>query len=130
MSKRINFGKLNEVIAPPNLIENQIQSFDAFLQTKASPTQRKPLGLEAVFNEVFPIESYDKQSHLQYVSYSISGPKLTELECIREGVTYAISLYVKLRLNEEDAIKDEEIYMGEMPMITQRGSFIINGAGN
>ncbi len=128
MSKRINFGKLIEVIAPPNLIENQIQSFDAFLQTKASPTQRKPFGLEAVFNEVFPIESYDKQSHLQYVSYSISGPKLTELECIREGVTYAISLYVKLRLNEEDAIKDEEIYMGEMPMITERGSFIINGA--
>ena len=128
MSKRINFGKLIEVTAPPNLIENQIQSFDAFLQTKASPTQRKSLGLEAVFNEVFPIESYDKQSHLQYVSYSISGPKLTELECIREGVTYAISLYVKLRLNEEDAIKDEEIYMGEMPMITQRGSFIINGA--
>jgi DNA-directed RNA polymerase subunit beta len=128
MSDRINFGKLVEVIAPPNFIENQIQSFDAFLQKQFSPTQRKRLGLESVFSEVFPIESYDGRSHLQYVSYSLSGPKFTELECIREGATYAISLYVKLRLKEEDAIKDEEIYMGEMPVITERGSFIINGA--
>ena len=128
MSDRINFGKLIEVIAPPNFIENQIQSFEAFLQPQVAPNQRKSIGLEAVFSEVFPIESYDGRSHLQYVSYNLAGPKLTELECIREGVTYAISLYVKLRLKEEDAIKDEEIYMGEMPMITERGSFIINGA--
>ena len=77
MSDRINFGKLIEVITPPNFIENQIQSFDAFLQNQFSPTQRKPLGLEAVFSEVFPIESYDGLSHLQYVSYSLSGPKFT-----------------------------------------------------
>ena len=128
MSERINFGKLREVIAPPNLIENQIQSFEAFIQSDVSPTQRKAMGLEAVFSEVFPIESYDSRSSLQYISYSLAGPKISELECIREGVTYAISLYVKLRLKEEDAIKDEEIYMGEMPMITERGSFIINGA--
>ena len=128
MSERINFGKLREVIAPPNLIENQIQSFEAFIQSDVSPTQRKAMGLEAVFSEVFPIESYDSRSSLQYISYSLAGPKISELECIREGVTYVISLYVKLRLKEEDAIKDEEIYMGEMPMITERGSFIINGA--
>ncbi len=128
MSDRINFGKLKEVISPPNLIQIQINSFKEFLQEDAAPTQRKHMGLEAVFREVFPIESYDGRCSLEYVSYSLAGPKMTEMEAIREGTTYSISLYVKLRLREEDSIKDEEIYMGEMPMITERGSFIINGA--
>lgn len=128
MSERINFGKLKEVIAPPNLIQIQINSFKEFLQEDVPPTQRQHLGLEAVLREVFPIESYDGRCNLEYVSYTLSGPKMTEMEAIREGVTYSISLYVKLRLREEDSIKDEEIYMGEMPMITERGSFIINGA--
>ena len=65
---------------------------------------------------------------MDYRSYNVTGPMMTELECIREVVTYSISLYVKLRLKDDDSIKDEEIYMGEMPMITERGSFIINGA--
>ncbi|WP_269524910.1 DNA-directed RNA polymerase subunit beta [Coraliomargarita parva] len=128
MSKRKNFGQLKEVIQPPNLIENQINSFKEFLQMEMSPSQRDPLGLEAVFSEVFPIESYDSRCHLEYVSYNVTPPKETEIEAIREGVTYSVSLYVKLRLREEDHIKDEEIYMGELPMITERGSFIINGA--
>ncbi len=128
MPERINFGTLKEVINPPNLIQIQINSFKEFLQQDKAPLQREPVGLEAVFREVFPIESYDGRCQLEYVSYTLSGPKLTEIECIREGVTYSISLYVKLRLKEEDSIKDEEIYMGEMPMITERGSFIINGA--
>ncbi|MCC5840496.1 MAG: DNA-directed RNA polymerase subunit beta [Opitutales bacterium] len=128
MSDRINFGKLREVISPPNLIQIQIDSFKSFLQADLPVSQRKHVGLEAVLREVFPIESYDGRCSLDYVSYSISGPKQTEMECIREGITYSISLYVKLRLKEEDSIKDEEIYMGEMPMITERGSFIINGA--
>lgn len=128
MSDRINFGKLREVISPPNLIQIQIDSFKSFLQADLPVSQRKHVGLEAVLREVFPIESYDGRCSLDYVSYSISGPKQTEMECIRDGITYSISLYVKLRLKEEDSIKDEEIYMGEMPMITERGSFIINGA--
>ena len=128
MSDRKNFGKLKEVIAPPNLIQIQSDSFKEFLQEDLPPTQRQHLGLEAVLKEVFPIESYDGRCSLEYVSYTLSGPKMTEMEAIREGVTYSISLYVKLRLREEDSIKDEEIYMGEMPMITERGSFIINGA--
>ena len=128
MSSRKNFGQLKEVIHPPNLIENQIDSFKEFLQMDVAPTQRKPVGLEAVFSEVFPIESYDGRSHLEYVSYSVSPPKETEIEAIREGVTYAVSLYVKLRLREGEDIKDEEIFFGEFPMISERGSFIINGA--
>ena len=128
MSSRKNFGQLKEVIHPPNLIENQIQSFNEFLQMDVLPAQRKPVGLEAVFSEVFPIESYDSRSHLEYVSYNVVPPSQTEIEAIREGITYSVSLYVKLRLREGENIKDEEIFFGEFPMISERGSFIINGA--
>jgi DNA-directed RNA polymerase subunit beta len=127
-SERTNFGKLREVIQPPNLIEIQITSYLDFLQKGTPEKQRKPQGLEAVFREVFPIESYDGRLVLEYVSYTLGDPKNTEIECIREGITYSVPLYVKLRLREEDFIKDEEIYMGEIPMVTERGSFIINGA--
>jgi DNA-directed RNA polymerase subunit beta len=128
MSKRLNFGQLKEVIQPPNLIENQVDSYKEFLQMDTAPSQRETVGLEAVFSEVFPIESYDSRCHLEYVSYNVIPPRETEIEAIREGVTYSVSLYVKLRLREEDHIKDEEIYMGELPMVSERGSFIINGA--
>ena len=125
---RINFGRLHEVIEPPNLIEIQINSYLEFLQKGIPEKQRKPQGLEAVFREVFPIRSYDERLVLEYVSYALGEPKNTEIECIREGITYSVPLYVKLRLREEDFIKDEDIYMGEIPMVTERGSFIINGA--
>jgi DNA-directed RNA polymerase subunit beta len=125
---RINFGKLREPLQPPNLIELQISSYLDFLQKGTPEKQRLPQGLEAVFGEVFPIMSYDERLTLEYVSYSIGDPKNSEIECLREGITYSVPLYVKLRLREEDFIKDEEIYMGEIPMVTERGSFIINGA--
>jgi len=127
-TERINFGKLREVIQPPNLIEIQINSYLEFLQKGVPEKQRKPQGLEAVFREVFPIQSYDERLTLEYVSYTLGDPKNSEIECIREGITYSVPLYVKLRLREEDFIKDEDIYMGEIPMVTERGSFIINGA--
>ncbi len=127
-TERINFGKLREVIQPPNLIEIQINSYLDFLQKGVPEKQRKPQGLEAVFREVFPIQSYDERLTLEYVSYTLGDPKNSEIECIREGITYSVPLYVKLRLREEDFIKDEDIYMGEIPMVTERGSFIINGA--
>jgi len=125
---RINFGRLREVIQPPNLIEIQINSYLDFLQKGVPEKQRKPQGLEAVFREVFPIQSYDERLTLEYVSYTLGNAKNSEIECIREGITYSVPLYVKLRLREEDFIKDEDIYMGEIPMVTERGSFIINGA--
>ncbi len=95
--------------------------------------QRTYDGLEAVFREVFPIESYDGRCTLHYLNYNLGETKSTETECIRDGVTYSISLYVKLRLEQENEEgekerMDEEIYMGEIPRITERGSFIINGA--
>ena len=128
MAKRLNFGKINEVITPPNLIDNQIESFEDFLQINTASSHRKKLGLEAVFNEIFPITSYDEKCSLEYLSYHLVKSNYSEIDCISEGITYAVSLYVKLRLREEDQVKDEEIYMGEIPMITTRASFIINGA--
>ncbi len=128
MSERISFGKIEEVIAPSNLIQTQVDSYLDFLQPYTPPKERKETGLEAVFHEIFPIESYDGKAVLEYVSYNVVEPKMTELECIKEGTTFAVSLYVKLRLKEEEAIKEEEIYMGELPMVTQRGSFVINGS--
>ena len=128
MAARKNFGKLKDTLTPPNLIEIQINSYLDFLQKDEPIQERKNDGLEAVFREVFPIESYDGRLVLEFVSYMIGEPKASEIECIREGITYSVPLYVKLRLREEENIKDEEIYMGEMPMVTSRGSFIINGA--
>ena len=134
MAKRVNFGKLKEVIAPPNLIQNQIDSFRDYLQKDIPPTHRKNEGLQAVYSEIFPIESYDGRCSLEYLSYTVADPKADEEESLREGLSYSAPLYVKLRLRErseesgKDEIKDEEIYMGEIPMISSRGSFIINGA--
>ena len=126
--ERKNFGKLREVIPPPNLIENQIFSFNDFLQLDQTASARKNVGLDAVFREAFPVESNNGNFRLEYLEYGLVLPKQTELECIREGTTYAISVMLKLRLREKGAFKDEEILMGEIPMITDRGSFIVNGA--
>ena len=130
MSQRTNFGQLKEVIQPPDLIENQVDSYREFLQMEVAPNQRKPVGLEAVFSEAFPIKSYDDRCQLEYLSYRLDSHSDSEIESIREGVNYSVRLYVTLRLHEEeeDQYRDEEIYMGELPMISERGSFIINGA--
>ena len=133
-TKRLNFGKLKEAIDPPNLIQNQVDSFHEFLQRDVPSTHRKQGGLEAVFREVFPIISYDEKSRLEYVSYSIGESKLEEMDCIDQNCTYAAPLQVKLRLKLElegqskPFYSEEEIFMGELPIVTERGSFIINGA--
>ncbi|MDY6068257.1 MAG: DNA-directed RNA polymerase subunit beta [Opitutales bacterium] len=128
MSERRNFGKLQEVIGLPNLIENQLNSYAEFLQKDVAPNKRALVGLHAVFSEIFPITSYDEKIKLEYVSYRFDGPKHSEDECIKEGLTYSVSLYLTLRLTEGDNTRDEELYMGELNMMTSRGSFIVNGA--
>ena len=80
--ERINFGKIKEIIAPPNLIEIQVNSYHEFLQAEVSPEKRENIGLEAVFNEIFPVESYDEKVVLKYDHYEIGAPKLDWLECI------------------------------------------------
>src|SRR5213083_1349857 len=126
--ERINFGKIKEIIAPPNLIELQTNSYAEFLQVDVAPTKRKNVGLQAVFKEVFPIESYDGKCVLDYHSYDIGEPKNDWLECLREGVTYGAPLYVTFLLKEEKNTKEEKVFMGELPLMTPQGTFVINGA--
>ncbi|MBL6764505.1 MAG: DNA-directed RNA polymerase subunit beta [Verrucomicrobiae bacterium] len=128
MSERINFGKIKEVITPPNLIEVQVNSYVEFLQSEIAVNTRKNLGLEAVFNEVFPIESYDGKTVLEYVGYEIGEPKLTWIESLREGVTFGAPLHVTFRLRDENDAREEKVFMGEVPLMTPQGSFVINGA--
>jgi DNA-directed RNA polymerase subunit beta len=127
--ERINFGKIKEPLAPPNLIELQCNSYKEFLQSDVpAKKRRKNDGLEAVFNEVFPIESYDGKTVLEYDSYEISEPKMDWLECLREGQTYAAALHVTFRLREENGSKEEKVFMGELPLMTPQGTFVVNGA--
>jgi DNA-directed RNA polymerase subunit beta len=127
-TERINFGKIKEIIAPPNLIELQTNSYKEFLQAETAPSRRKNLGLQAVFTEVFPIESYDGKCVLDFHSYEIGEPKLDWLECLREGLTYGAPLYVTFLLKEEKGGKEEKVFMGELPLMTPQGTFVINGA--
>lgn len=126
--ERISFGKIKEVIDPPNLIEIQTKSYEEFLQRFTEPDKRLKMGLQAVLSEHFPIESYDGQIRLEYDSYEISPPKTSDFASIRAGETYSASLYVKFRLKCGDYTADENVYMGEIPMITDRGTFVVNGA--
>src|SRR5882762_3380432 len=125
---RINFGKIKEIIAPPNLIELQTNSYVEFLQADVAPTKRKATGLQSVFREVFPIESYDGKCKLNFHSYEIGEPKQDWLECLREGVTYGAPLHVTFHLAEDKATKEEKVFMGELPLMTPQGTFVINGA--
>jgi DNA-directed RNA polymerase subunit beta len=126
--ERINFGRIKEVISPPNLIEIQVNSYREFLQIDAPPTRRKNTGLQAVFTEVFPIESYDGKVVLDYHSYELGEPKQSWLECLREGITFGAPLHVTFLLKEEKGTTEEKVFMGELPLMTPQGTFVINGA--
>jgi DNA-directed RNA polymerase subunit beta len=126
--ERINFGKIREVVAPPNLIEIQVNSYYDFLQLDVAPSRRRNLGLQAVFTEVFPIESYDGKIELNFHSYEIGEPKLNWLECLREGITFGAPLHVTFLLKDEKGTKEEKVFMGELPLMTPQGTFVVNGA--
>jgi DNA-directed RNA polymerase subunit beta len=128
MSERIYFGKIKEAVEPPNLIEVQLNSYVEFLQKDVPPSRRKGVGLQAVFREVFPIQSYDDKVVLDFVSYDIGDPKMSALECQREGQTFSAPLHVTFQLQDEKGTKEEKVYMGEIPLMTPQGTFVINGA--
>ena len=110
MIERKYFGKLREGAEPPNLIEIQLDSYIEFLQQDVSPAKRKETGLQAVFKEVFPIESYDEKVMLDFASYDIGEPKLSIREAMREGQTFSAPLHVTFLLKEEKSVKEENIY--------------------
>lgn len=126
--KRVSFREREEIIDLPNLIEIQIKSYNQFLQSHLLPHERENIGLQEVFNELFPIKSYDEKTVLEFVSYNLGVPKYSPEECIRRGITYNVTLKVKFRLTDETGIKEEEVYMGTIPVMTEKGTFIVNGA--
>ncbi|MFC4991281.1 DNA-directed RNA polymerase subunit beta [Rubritalea tangerina] len=128
MAERRYFGTIDEVIEPPNLIEVQSKSYEDFLQKDVPATQRVETGLQAVLKEVFPIKSYDETIELDFNAYDIEDPKATALEALQTGESFSAALYVTFKLKDETGTKKERVYMGELPMMTRRGTFVINGA--
>ena len=131
MTKRINFGKLRDVLEVPDLIGLQVDSYRDFLQRDVPPAERKNQGLQEVFNEIFPIESFDKQMSLEFVSYEIgaaSEQKGDVVDCIKDGKIYDAPLYVDFLLKVNGAEVPERVYMGDIPIMTEQGTFVINGA--
>ncbi len=128
MPDRVNFGKLQEVLDMPDLIGVQIESYRTFLQKETPPNQRLNQGLQEVFNEIFPIESFDKQLVLEFVSYTVGEPKSEIVDCIKDGNTYSAPLHVDFLMRNKDEEIPERVYLGEIPVMTERGTFVINGA--
>ncbi|MGR3912094.1 MAG: DNA-directed RNA polymerase subunit beta [Candidatus Rhabdochlamydia sp.] len=126
--ERISFREKEEIIDLPNLIEIQLKSYREFLQADILPSERHNVGLQEVFNEIFPIKSYDDKVVLEYLSYNLGVPKYTPEESIRRGITHNVTLKVKFRLTDETGIKEEEVYMGTLPVMTDKGTFVVNGA--
>jgi len=128
MVDRKSFGKLEAVIDPPDLIEIQTKSYTEFLQMDIPAARRKRQGLQAIFKEVFPIESYDGRYALDFTKYELSAPRTSDLEALQEGQTFAAPLHVTFRLKDGDEVREENVYMGEIPLMTEDGSFVVNGA--
>ena len=127
-AKKISFAKIKENFALPHLLEHQIKAYSDFLQMSVFPEKRKKIGLQEIFEEIFPIESPDKQYSLEFSSYSLSRPRYSVEECKRRSQSYAGSLRVRLRLAGLDKdVKEQEIYLGDIPLMTETASFIING---
>jgi len=135
---RKNFAKIKKIIEIPNLIDIQKSSYKRFLQLDVPIEARKNFGLEAVFRSVFPIKDFTETASLEYVSYALGTPKYDVEECHQRGMTYAAPMKVKVRLVVWDVIKEtgmrtvrdikeQEVYFGEIPLMTNNGTFIING---
>ncbi|MDO8580357.1 MAG: DNA-directed RNA polymerase subunit beta [Candidatus Omnitrophota bacterium] len=122
-----NFNKFPDNFELPHLLDLQTVAYAHFLQREIAPTKRKDQGLEEVFREVFPLESYDGQIRLEYMNYALGKEKYSAIECKRRGITYASPLKVKLRLITPVDIKEQEVYFGDFPLMTDTGTFIING---
>jgi len=134
---RRSFGKIKKIIDIPNLIEIQKRSYDEFLQAGVSVEERQDdAGLQAVFKSVFPIKDFNETASLEFVSYDLGTPKYDVEECHQRGMTYAAPLKVKIQLVIWDVesgrrsiknVKEQEVYFGEIPLMTPNGTFMVNG---
>jgi DNA-directed RNA polymerase subunit beta len=122
------YGRCREVLEVPSLCELQQRSYKEFLQEEVPPTERKKdVGLEAILREIFPIESYDKSMRLQYLHYELGRPRYSPDECRLLKQTYGMPLKVRLRLDKAEPV-EEDVYLGDVPIMVGGGEFIINGA--
>ena len=138
---RRSFGKAEKVLETPGLMKLQLDSYEGFLQKDVAPARREDRGLQAVFNSVFPIYDFNKTVSLEFVSYILEEPKYSEKECRARGLSYESALKVTVRLvfydvvpeddsNEQrtvSSVKEQEVYLGNIPLMAQTGSFIYNG---
>ncbi|MDD9933802.1 MAG: DNA-directed RNA polymerase subunit beta [Myxococcales bacterium] len=135
---RQSFGKIDRIIDIPNLIDIQMKSYDKFLQSTIEPGERDDIGLQGVFRSVFPIRDFNGTSELVFVGYTLERPKYDVDECRQRGMTYAAPIKVTIQLIIYDSagegaerlvrdIKEQEVYFGEIPLMTENGTFIING---
>src|SRR5881392_4127240 len=135
---RRTFGRIKKIIDIPNLIDIQKRSYEEFLQKDVAPEVRKDQGLQAVFRSVFPIKDFNETSSLEFVSYALGEPKYSVDECHERGMTFAAPLKVTIQLVIWDVdqqtgarsiknVKEQEVYFGEIPLMTENGTFMING---
>ncbi|MDP3682843.1 MAG: DNA-directed RNA polymerase subunit beta, partial [Ignavibacteria bacterium] len=134
-NQRISFGKIKPVLPIPDLLDIQKESFEEFLQRNIHPTQRENKGLQAVFTSNFPIFDNKENFRLDFVEYNIEKARYSIQECIEKGLTFAAPLKAKLRLATKDPDTEEfinaveqEVYLGNLPFMTEQGTFVINGA--
>ncbi len=136
--RRKSFSKIEKIVDLPNLIDIQRKSFQRFLQADVPPEEREDVGLQGVFKSVFPIQDFNETASLEFVSYSLGEPKYDVEECLQRGMTYAVPVKITVRLivweldkgKRRQAIRDvkeQEVYFGEIPLMTDKGTFIING---
>src|SRR4030043_1069158 len=136
---RKSFGKIERIVDISNLIEMQKESYRRFLQKDDLPAERQEYGLQGVFRSVFPIRDFSGARSLEFVDYSLGDPKYDVDECLQRGMTYEVPMKIRVRLvvyevgPESKAaqairdIKEQEIYFGTLPLMTEHGTFIING---
>ena len=135
---RKSFGRIRRILDIPNLIDIQTDSYRKFLQEESDPDKRGNIGLQAAFRSVFPISDFSGKCSLEFVSYKIGAPRYDVQECVQKGMTFAAPLKIVVRLVVYDVerntdpktirdIKEQEIYFGEIPLMTENGTFIING---
>ncbi|HEX7040535.1 MAG TPA: DNA-directed RNA polymerase subunit beta [Trueperaceae bacterium] len=134
MREIVNFGRIKEVIDLPNLTNIQIKSYESLLQLDKSPAERENIGLQAAFKEVFPIDETERGRQtdlvLDFLEYRLQPPEYDPDECREKDLTYHAGLFAKLQLVHKDTglIKEDEVFLGDLPLMTEDGSFIINGA--
>ncbi len=128
-AERKVFGKLQGMAeTPPDLITIQTKSYEDFLQADVPPAKRENKGLQAIFKEIFPVVSYEGRYNLDFVGYNLAPAKKPYLQALMDGETYSRSLYATFRLKDNEEAREEEVFLGEMPVMTPDGAFVVNGA--